>query len=79
MYGARRAALHTVPPACYRVTSQVAAVRVDHLKRHVVANVGLLMATLFSGEDEVVQVSMVTQVTPGDEGVLIRDIYNPLE
>ena len=54
--------------------------RVDHLKRHVVANVGLLMATLFSGEDEVVQVSMVTQVTPGDDdGSLIRAIYNPLE
>ena len=56
----------------------VSAVDVAHLKRHVLANVGLLQALLFSGERELLQVSMVTQVTPvGD--TLVRSVYNPLE
>ena len=84
----------------------------SHLKRHVLANVGLLIATLISGDEEIVQVtrsaadprfaptaarptvlpfgltvdpsrrlqvSMVTQVTPNADGVLIRSVYSPLE
>ena len=39
----------------------------------------LLLATLYSGEEEVLQVSMVTQVTPADDGTLIRSVFNPLE
>ena len=52
---------------------------VTHIKRHVLANVGLLLAQLFSGDEEVVQVSMVTQVTPTESGGLMRSIFNPLE
>ena len=52
---------------------------VAHLKRHVLANVGLLLAVLFSEDKEVLQLSMVTQVTPNSEGTLIRSIFNPLE
>lgn len=45
----------TVPRA-----AQVPEVNVSHLKRHVLANVGLLIAGLFSGEDEIVQVRSVS-------------------
>jgi len=62
-----------------RVLAQVPAVNVAHLQNHVLANVGLLMATLFSGDKEVLQVSMVTQVTPNPDGTLTRSIFNPLE
>lgn len=73
----------------------------SHIKRHVLANVGLLIAGLYSGDQEIVQVdsdrsdsmryellssriliaqvSMVTQVTPNTDGVLIRSVYNPLD
>jgi hypothetical protein len=36
-------------------------------------------ATLFVGEEEVLQVSLVVQVTPDAAGQLYRSIYNPLE
>lgn len=54
-------------------------VDVAHLKRHVLANVGLLLAVLYSGEEERLQISMVTQVTPGPDGNLVRSVFNPLE
>ena len=57
----------------------VPQVSVEHLSRHLLTNVGLLLAILYSGEAEVLQVSMVTQVTPADDGTLIRSVYNPLE
>lgn len=57
----------------------VPQVSVEHLSRHLLTNVGLLLAVLYSGEAEVLQVSMVTQVTPADDGTLIRSVYNPLE
>ena len=56
----------------------VGEVSVAHLSRHVLANVGLLLVVLYSGEMEMLQVSMVTQVTPQDD-VLIRSVFNPLE
>lgn len=56
----------------------VPQVNVSHLKRHVLANVGLLLAVLYDGDEEVVQVSMVTQVTADGE-TLMRSIYNPLD
>ena len=61
--------------------SQVDAIDVSHLKRHVLANVGLLMATLYAegGQREVVQVSMVTQLTPEPDGTLIRSVFSPLD
>ena len=62
-----------------RMQFSVPKVSVEHLSRHLLTNVGLLLATLYSGEEEVLQVSMVTQVTPGDDGTLIRSVYNPLE
>jgi hypothetical protein len=37
-------------------TAQVPTVNVSHLKRHVLANVGLLIAGLYSGDEEIVQV-----------------------
>ena len=62
-----------------RMEFSVPKVSVEHLSRHVLTNVGLLLATLYSGEEEVLQVSMVTQVTPADDGTLIRSVFNPLE
>ena len=66
------------------MSAQVPAVNVAHLQQHVLANVGLLQAILWSNvnsadETEVLQVSMVTQVTPSSDGTLLRSIYNPLE
>mmetsp|Transcript_44835 Transcript_44835/g.74419 ORF Transcript_44835/g.74419 Transcript_44835/m.74419 type:complete len:138 (+) Transcript_44835:18-431(+) len=57
----------------------VDAVNVAHLKRHVLANVGLLQVNLFSCNEEILQISMVTQVMPDSNGKLIRSIYSPLE
>lgn len=56
----------------------VEALAVSGIKRHVLANVGLLLAVLYSGDEEVLQVSMVTQVTADGE-TLMRSIYNPLD
>jgi len=57
----------------------VSEVSVSHLKQHVLANVGLLIAVLYSAGEEIVQISMVTQVTPSGDGTLLRSIYNPLD
>ena len=57
----------------------VPQVNVAHLSHQVLSNVGLLLAVLYAGESEVLQVSMVTQVTPDADGGLIRSVYNPLE
>jgi len=66
------------PVGEHSMNFSVPEVSVAHLSRHVLANVGLLLVVLYSGETEVLQVSMVTQVTPQDD-VLIRSIFNPLE
>ena len=58
--------------------SQVDAVDIGEIDRHVIANVGVLQATLWSGNEEILQVSCVTQVTATGDGTLQRDIYNPL-
>lgn len=68
---------YNVGPASMRF--HVDSVNVSHLKRHVLSNVGLFTATLLAGEEEIVQVSMVVQVTPDTSGQLFRSIYNPLE
>ena len=59
---------------------------VSHLKQHVLANVGLLLATLYSGEgedeQEMTQVSMLTQVTQlsdAEGGGLMRSVFSPIE
>mmetsp|Transcript_40724 Transcript_40724/g.95108 ORF Transcript_40724/g.95108 Transcript_40724/m.95108 type:complete len:88 (-) Transcript_40724:306-569(-) len=71
-------AVKTYSAGTNKMAFSVAAVNVEHLARHVLANVGLLMANLFSDEHELLQVSMVTQVTADGEK-LVRSIYNPLE
>ena len=52
---------------------------VAQLQHHVLANVGLLLLHLYSADDEVLQVSMVTQVAADSDGKLTRCIFNPLE
>eukprot|EP00277_Geminigera_cryophila_P016792 CAMPEP_0179443746 /NCGR_PEP_ID=MMETSP0799-20121207/27208_1 /TAXON_ID=46947 /ORGANISM="Geminigera cryophila, Strain CCMP2564" /LENGTH=134 /DNA_ID=CAMNT_0021230129 /DNA_START=8 /DNA_END=412 /DNA_ORIENTATION=- len=47
-------------------------------KPHQLANAGLVVVTLLDGEEEVVAVNLVTQVTKRDDE-LIRTIYSPLE
>ena len=65
------------------IPAQVPAVDVAHISQHVLANVGLLQAPLWTNlgadETEVVQVSMVTQVSPSADGILMRSIFDPLE
>jgi hypothetical protein len=52
---------------------------VAQLQHHVLANVGLLLLHLYSADDEVLQVSMVTQVAADSDGKLTRCVFNPLE
>ncbi len=67
------------------IAFDIDAIDVSNLQQHVLANVGLLQATLHSGagddEAEITQVSMLTQVTPLSEaegGGLMRSVFNPL-
>jgi hypothetical protein len=79
--------LGETPPTFYgdglhTMSFDVDAIDVSNLSRVVLANVGLLLAVLHGERDgqlqEIVQVSMVTQVTAnGSE--LVRSIFNPLE
>ena len=59
------------------------SIDVQGLAKHVLTNVGLLQASLYAagpdGEEEVLQVSMVTQVSQDEAGGLVRSIFNPLE
>ena len=48
------------------------------VKRGVLANCGLLIASLKQGETVIADVNMVVQVLES-EGKLIRLVYNPLE
>jgi len=52
---------------------------VQGVARHVLTNVGLLQAVLYAGQEEILQISMVTQVSQEADGVLVRSIFNPLE
>ena len=67
------------PAGSHTMAFHVDEVDVSHLKRHVLANVGLLIATLVAGEEEVVSVNMVTQVSATTDGGLIRSVFSPLE
>ncbi|KAG8460499.1 hypothetical protein KFE25_013149 [Diacronema lutheri] len=51
---------------------------VGGLSKAVLLNVGLLVLTLFDGEREVLQVSMVVQVVER-EGAIMRLVLNPME
>jgi len=62
----------------HTMSFDVSGLDVSHLKRHVVANVGLLQANLVAGDAEILQVSMVTQVNDVN-GDLIRSVFSPLE
>ena len=66
-------------PGPHSMNFSVPEINVSNIKRHVLANVGLLYATLYDGDEEIVKVSMVTQVTPSTDGGLIRSVYSPLE
>eukprot|EP00128_Syssomonas_multiformis_P003053 Colp12_sorted_trinity150504_noHs@33858 len=56
----------------------VPAIPTGSVKKNDLANVGLFLANLHQGSEELVQVSMVTQVAPrGDR--LYRTVFNPLD
>lgn len=57
---------------------QVSKIDVGGIKKSKLTNVGLLLAVLKDADEEVIQISMVTQVTEKD-GQFIRTVYNPLE
>ncbi len=61
------------------VKLSVACIDLTDVPRHVLLNMGLVQATLTDGDEHIVDVKLVTQVT-GDKGsALLRVIYNPLE
>ena len=43
------------------------------------ANAGLLLATLFQGDAEIVQISLLTQIEKAEDGSLTRVIFDPLQ
>ena len=67
------------PAGAHQMAFSVDEVDVSHLKRHVLANVGLLMATLYAGDQEIVGVNMVTQVSALPDGGLVRSVFSPLD
>ena len=62
------------------VTIEVPELQLGDLKDKpsVLANAGLLLATLYDGEEEVIQISMLTQVEKAGEA-LVRTIFSPLD
>merc|ERR1711865_98937 len=63
----------------HRLCFEVPEIDVSGIKESLLLNVGLVLAVLSEGDVEVVQISMVTQVTRNDSGELQRNIFNPLE
>lgn len=64
-----------------RVAFELAAIEFGALKDKPskLANAGLLLATLFQGDSEIVQISMLTQIDKAADGALTRVIYDPLQ
>eukprot|EP00003_Mantamonas_plastica_P019697 TRINITY_DN32011_c0_g1_i1.p1 TRINITY_DN32011_c0_g1~~TRINITY_DN32011_c0_g1_i1.p1 ORF type:complete len:131 (+),score=42.87 TRINITY_DN32011_c0_g1_i1:45-437(+) len=54
------------------------ALAVEGVKRSTLKNMGLFLLTMKQGDEEVIQISLVTQVTKKD-GELYRLMFNPLE
>eukprot|EP00735_Rhodelphis_limneticus_P008482 TRINITY_DN21500_c0_g1::TRINITY_DN21500_c0_g1_i1::g.10029::m.10029 TRINITY_DN21500_c0_g1::TRINITY_DN21500_c0_g1_i1::g.10029 ORF type:complete len:157 (-),score=30.46,ASF1_hist_chap/PF04729.8/1.4e-09 TRINITY_DN21500_c0_g1_i1:3-404(-) len=69
----------TLTPGVHEFNFSVPKIDVSGVKQSVLLNVGLLLACLKSGSDEVIQVSMVTQVAKDKSGQLMRTIFSPLE
>ena len=63
----------------YTMAFTAETIDVQGVARHVLTNVGLLQAVLYAGQEEILQISMVTQVSQDADGVLVRSIFNPLE
>eukprot|EP00698_Gefionella_okellyi_P006008 TRINITY_DN15458_c0_g1_i1.p1 TRINITY_DN15458_c0_g1~~TRINITY_DN15458_c0_g1_i1.p1 ORF type:complete len:150 (-),score=28.29 TRINITY_DN15458_c0_g1_i1:35-430(-) len=56
----------------------VPSINVTGIKRSSLSNMGLLLAVLKDGDEEVIQISMVTQCSE-KSGQFFRTIFNPLE
>ena len=53
---------------------------IEGVSHSLLNNMGLLLATLHDGENEIFQLSMVVQVSKGQEPhTFIRNVLNPLE
>jgi hypothetical protein len=53
---------------------------IEGVSNSLLNNMGLLLATLHDGENEIFQLSMVVQVSKGQEpNTFIRNVLNPLE
>eukprot|EP00658_Telonema_sp_P-2_P057049 TRINITY_DN4550_c0_g1_i1.p1 TRINITY_DN4550_c0_g1~~TRINITY_DN4550_c0_g1_i1.p1 ORF type:complete len:139 (-),score=51.93 TRINITY_DN4550_c0_g1_i1:294-710(-) len=63
----------------HQLQFNVPTVDVTGIRESLLLNVGLLLAVLYTGEEEVIQISMMTQVTKTFDGKLHRNIFNPLE
>ena len=61
-----------------RFSFSISEIDVSEVKPSALSNAGLLIATLHSGDRELLDLSMVVQVQSQD-GELYRVIYNPLQ
>ena len=67
-------------PANRLSTHQVDRIDVSGIKPSRLANAGLLIATLFSEDTEIIEVKLVVQVSQEEKGgSFTRCIFNPLE
>merc|ERR1712205_232890 len=60
----------------HKLTFEVPKVDVSGILDTLLLNVGLLLAVLTDGAEEVLQISCVTQVTKAQSGELVRNIFN---
>jgi hypothetical protein len=58
---------------------KVPRIDLSGLEESELVNVGLLLATLFNGEEEILQISMMVEVERLVDGTLQRTVLNPLE
>eukprot|EP00455_Lapot_gusevi_P027198 TRINITY_DN2878_c0_g1_i2.p1 TRINITY_DN2878_c0_g1~~TRINITY_DN2878_c0_g1_i2.p1 ORF type:complete len:134 (+),score=21.10 TRINITY_DN2878_c0_g1_i2:46-447(+) len=67
------------PAGNHHYSFSVAHIDVTGVKPHMLLNVGLLSVSFKDGENDLVEINMVTQVTKDADGGFIRTIFNPLE
>merc|ERR1711991_465466 len=67
------------PAGEHTVDLKIPAVVTEGVKERRLMSMGILKCILFSGKEEVASVNLVTQVSRGEDGKLVRFMMSPLE
>lgn len=62
----------------YAAVLQAPKIDIAGVKPSVLLNVGLLTCTLYNGDEQIVEIKIVTQVTKRKDGQLMRVMFDPL-